>query len=622
MPFFPPPRFRSTLLASACVAAAITAHADVLTEFTLTADNATIGEVGFAQSSLLDSTFQSEGFSAGSVIYRYVSKGFTPDTSGDYTFGQTSAPFDSAMIVYLGSFNPNDPGQNLLAFNDDSSLPPSNDCGPSSSNRCPAVEQSLNQSQQYTVVILSYTPTRNNLVDFPLSFFVLGPGGVLLEGEEAAAVIETLFENPVAGSRNQSAGAYLDQVVSELSQSDPNNPILNALTVQAGLSEAERARFVQSMSSNVSRSGVRDATLSANRSMLNALGKRFASTGMGGQMGANLNLTSTLAGHAAQSAVEASPTMSSRESAAGVLRYGDYESFDGLIGMASQLSHQGQSVPGQFNSWAEGFVSKGSGNDYDFRSYGALLGMDRWLNEAWLAGLFMGVGQGRVQGDDAANARTEIENVNVGAYTAWRRDAVILDASVMAGFGDNEHRREIAGAFTEIVEGTNRSEDITLAVGASYVIEMGKDWELVPNARLMHSWLHQTAYTEQGDSALAMQYGSQRQKVWRTSLGVDAGHMMRRTDDSVIHLTGGLAWGMREQSGGATQTSLSADTAGGSFVITPDNRTVHSADVTTGLSWERELQGHSSVAVSGQYEGSFSDRETEHGARLAVAYRW
>ncbi|MDR5907804.1 autotransporter outer membrane beta-barrel domain-containing protein [Franzmannia qiaohouensis] len=617
--------FRRTLLAAACAASALTAHAGVLTEFTLTADNAAIGEVGFEQASLTDFRFSNEGFSAGSVIYRYVSQGFTPDTAGEYTFGQTFAPFDSAMIVYLGSFDPEAPGDNLLAFNDDSTLPPSNDCnrpGNTSTVRCPAVQESLDRGQQYTVVILSYTPNDNDLVDFPLSFFVLGPGGVLLEGDEAEEIIETLFEVPVAGSRNQPSGAYLDRVVSELRLSNPDSPLLNALAAQAGLNDAERARFVQSMSSNVSRSGTRDANVSASRSMLNTLGKRFASTGMGGQMGSNLNLTSTLAGSTAQQQLDGWQAMGGRGVDASILRYGDHESVDGLLGMASQLSHQGASTPGQFSSWAEGYVSKGSGDGYDFRSYGALLGMDRWLSEAWLAGLFMGVGQGRVQGDDAANARTEIDSVSVGAYTAWRRDAVILDATLMAGFGDNEHRREIAGVTAEVVEGSNRSEDVTLALGASYVIDLDNDWELVPNARLMHSWLHQTAYTENGDSALSMEYGSQRQNVWRTSLGVDAGHVMRRTDDTRIHLTGGLAWGMRAQSGGATQASLSADTGGGSFVITPDNRSVHSADVTTGLSWERELQGHSSVAISGQYEGSFSGRETEHGARLAAAYRW
>ena len=540
--------------------------------------------------------------------------------------GQSQAPVDTVMLVYRGIFDPQRPGRGYITGNDDYSddigeeletlgLTPINcsSSGPSP-NLCPALSLELEGGQRYTVVISTFRTTDH--VVYPLSFFVYGPGFVVVVGEDG------IFEVPVSGSRNQPAGAYLDRVVSELRLSDPDSPLLNALAAQAGLSDAERARFVHSMSSSVARSGVRDANVSASRTMLNTLGKRFASTGMGGQMGANLNLTSTLAGSTAQQQIDGWQAMGGREAEASVLRYGDHDSVDGLLSMASQLSHQGTSTPGQFSSWAEGYVSKGSGSDYDFRSYGALLGMDRWLNETWLAGLFMGVGQGRVQGDDVANARTEIDSVSVGAYTAWRRDAVILDATLMAGFGDNDHRREIAGVIPVVVEGSNRSEDVTLALGANYVIELDNDWELVPNARLMHSWLHQTAYEEQGNTALIMAYGSQRQNVWRTSLGVDTGHVMRRGEDTMMHLTGGLAWGMRDQSGGATQAALSADTGGGSFVIAPDNRTVHSADVTTGLSWERELQGQSSVAISGEYEGSFADRETEHGARLAVAYRW
>lgn len=89
MPSFPP-RLRYILLASACTTA-FTAHADVLSKFTLTADNAAIGEVGIEQASLLDSTFRDEGVSAGSVFYRYVFQGFTPDTPSDYVFGQTSS---------------------------------------------------------------------------------------------------------------------------------------------------------------------------------------------------------------------------------------------------------------------------------------------------------------------------------------------------------------------------------------------------------------------------------------------------------------------------------------------------------------------------------------------------
>lgn len=640
--------FRRTLLATACACTTLAAHADVLTEFTLDDSHTFDGTMSLNWGNIGTSNLRNADIDSGDNVFNFIAQELDVQASGGYLMGQSQAPVDTVMLVYRGIFDPARPGDGFINGNDDfpwqvdgSSIsddlsdqgltPISCSADIERPQRCPALSLELEGGQRYTVVISTFS--QNATLGYPQSFFVFGPGFVVVVGEDGiievieddelpVVVAKELFEVPVAGSRNQPGGAYLDRLVNDLRLGDPESPLLHALATQAGLDESQRARFVESMSSNVSRSGTRDASVSASRSMLNTLGKRFASTGMGGQMGANLNLASTLAGSAAQQQLDGWQALGSREAQASVLRYGDHESVDGLLGMASQLSHQGASTPGQYSSWAEGYVSKGSGDGYDFRSYGALLGMDRWLNEAWLAGLFMGVGQGRVQGDDAANARTEIDSVSVGAYTAWRRDAVILDASLMAGFGDNDHRREIAGVTTEVVEGSNRSEDVTLALGASYVIELENDWELVPNARLMHSWLHQTAYTEQGDSALTMAYGSQRQNVWRTSLGVDAGHVIRRTDDTTIHLTGGLAWGMRDQSGGATQTSLSADTGGGSFVVTPDNRTVHSADVTTGLSWERELQGHSSVAISGQYEGSFADRETEHGARLAVAYRW
>ncbi|SDJ08838.1 autotransporter outer membrane beta-barrel domain-containing protein [Billgrantia gudaonensis] len=622
------PRFRPALLAAACAALPVAAHADVLTEFTLEDDHTFEGGLSINWDEISRANLDNGDIASGSYDFNFIAQELDVQASGEYLMGQSRAPVDTAMMIYRGVFDPERPGDGFVTGNDDytsqvdgsdiggdlqaQGLEPE-ECG-RSARLCPALNLELDGGQRYTVVISTYSP--GSELGYPLSFFVFGPGSVVVVGEEG------VFEVPVEGSRNQSGGAYLDRVVSELGLSDPDSPVLDALAAQAGLNEVQRARFVESMSSSVSRGGVRDASVSANRSMLNTLGKRFASTGMGGQMGSNLELASTLAGQTAQQQRENWASLGAAELDASVMRYGDHESVEGLLGMASQLSYQGESAAGRMSSWAEGYVSKGSGDDYDFRSYGAMLGMDRWLSDSTLAGVFVGVGRGRVKGDDAANARTEIDSVNVGAYTAWRRDAVILDATLMAGFGDNEHRREIAGATTEVVEGSNRSEDVTLALGASYVIEMDEGWELVPNARLMHSWLHQTDYEERGNSALTMEYGSQRQEVWRTSLGVDAGYVVRRRDDSVIHLTGGLAWGMRNQSGGGTRAALSADAGAGSFVVTPDDRTVHSADVSSGLSWERELPGQASVAISGQYEGSFADRETEHGARLAVAYRW
>jgi len=625
------PRFRLTLLASACAAATFSAHADKLTELTLEDDHTFEGTMSLDWDRIRTDDLREGDIGSGSSAYNFIAQELDVQASGSYLMGQSEAPVDTVMLVYRGTFDPQQPSRGFLTGNDDYKNVVDNDsisddlvelglvpvnCDDSGSlpDRCPGLRLDLEDGERYTVVISTYTP--GDPLGYPQSFFVFGPDFVVVVGEDG------VFEVPVEGSRNQPSGAYFDRVVSDLGLRDPDSPVLNALATQASLNETQRARFVESMSSNVSRNGVRDANLSANRSALNTLSKRFASSGMGGQMGANLNLTRTLASQTAHQQMEGWQSLSSQEAEASTLRYGDHESLDGLLGVASQLSHQGESSPGQFSSWAEGYVSKGSGSDYDFRSYGVMMGMDRWLSDEWLAGLFLGVGQGRVNGDDAAQARTDIDSTSVGAYTAWRRDAVILDATLLAGFADNEHRREIAGVTTERVEGDNRSENLTVALGASYVIEMDNQWELVPNAQLMHSWLHQTAYSEQGDSALTMDYGSQRQNVWNTSLGVDSGHVMRRTDDTVVHLTAGLAWGMRSQSGGAIQAALGGNTGNDSFIISPDNRTVHSADVSTGLSWEREIQGHASVAVSGQYEGSFSGDETEHGARIAAAYRW
>lgn len=572
---------------------------------------------------------------SGNYQFSYVGQEFIVNTAGEYLLGQTAAPVDTVMLIFEGGFDANQPANGWITGNDDwirqldgSDL--SGDlaaagitlvsCSSDSQQRpqrCPALQLTLEGSTRYTVVISTYNPDME--IGFPQSFFVYGPDFVVLVGRDG------IFEAPVEGQRSQPGGAYLDRVVSELGLRDPNSPLVIALQTLSTLDESQRARFVESMSSNVSKSGMRDATVNASRAMLNTVGKRYASTGLGGPMSSGLVTPATYAGHTANRQLERGASLGmapGNDTRASMLQYGDHDSFDGLIDMASQLSHQGTSPIGRASSWAEGFVSRGNSSDYDYRTHGALFGMDRRFDEHWLGGLFIGVGQGRVQGDDAANARTEIDSFTTGVYTARRDGNLILDTTLLAGFSDNEHRREVAGLTTEVVEGSNRGEEVTLALGASYVIERADDWELVPHARIMHSWLQQSAYEETGSTDFTMSYGAQRQQVWRTSLGLDAGHVMRRRGQQSVVLTGGLAWGMRTQSGGGTQAALSADTTGGSFVITPDNRTLHSVDVNTGLSWERELEANGSVAVSGTYEGSFSDRETQHGARISVAYHW
>lgn len=601
---------RKTLV-SACTLAALSwslpgVSDDVLTTFTLTDENASVGEVGFDHATLSQHTFDNGGFSGGDTTYRFVSQGFRPASSGDFTFGQTSAPFDSAMIVYAGTFDPTNPGANLLAFNDDSDLFAENACfeGETGSNvRCPAVQEQLERGQEYTIVILPYNPARNELVDFPLSFFVLGPSGVMISGD-----YDDLFELPVTGLRAQPVGAYLDRTLESLLESDPSGELLEALVAQAELSDADRAKFVESFSSEVALNANRNATINASRAVLDVVGTRLvrsAST-------ANRSLSSL---DNVSSALSEDEWRSGESSWNDVGLPGEARSLgnnprsqDGLLGMAHGLAFQSDTSPGQLNLWAQGYVTRGDGENYDYRTYGAMVGIDQQLSEHWLAGTFVGMGRTNIEGSDIAAAETDTDSLLLGVYTAGYFGNFIVDATLMGHRGDNDHERSIASATPEIVTGSNESDDVTLALGGRYVIQLSEAWKVVPNAEVAHSWLSQSSYEEGGSSAFTLDYGSQDQRVWRTSVGVDSGYLVSHNEVSQWALTGGLAWGVRQASDGDVRAALPGGPGGDSFVVTPDNDTLHTLEVSAGARWDRQLASGTVVSVSGVTRGPFRAR--------------
>lgn len=59
-----------------------------------------------------------------------------------------------------------------------------------------------------------------------------------------------------------------------------------------------------------------------------------------------------------------------------------------------------------------------------------------------------------------------------------------------------------------------------------------------------------------------------------------------------------------------------------SFVLTPDNDTLHTLEVPAGASWDRQLASGTMVSVSGGYQGALSGREDDHGARFALGFHW
>jgi VCBS repeat-containing protein len=103
------------------------------------------------------------GWTSGVGTYNYVATYFTAAETGTYIFGQTSAPVDTVMEIYSGTFNPSAPGVGRLAVNDDTGLSAHVDAGATvtgcagSTGLCPQVTANLTAGQVITLVVTTFS---------------------------------------------------------------------------------------------------------------------------------------------------------------------------------------------------------------------------------------------------------------------------------------------------------------------------------------------------------------------------------------------------------------------------------------------------------------------------------
>lgn len=170
-------------IALAILAGSVATHAvavATLTEFTLNTGvtGVSTGTFSIANGSLSN---VSQLSSSGASTYNYAAQLFTPSLSGSYTFGMSSAPNDTVLILYQGSYNPAAPSTNAIDLNDDSDGLGAGGvtmglCG-GSAGLCPKMTQTLTGSTDYYVVVTTYSA--GGAVTLPISFYVYGePVGV------------------------------------------------------------------------------------------------------------------------------------------------------------------------------------------------------------------------------------------------------------------------------------------------------------------------------------------------------------------------------------------------------------------------------------------------------------
>ncbi|MBU9713453.1 cadherin-like beta sandwich domain-containing protein [Evansella tamaricis] len=118
--------------------------------------------------------------------YKYFSQTFTPTISGTYHFGNSQANVDTAMIIYEGEFDKENPAANFIGFNDDYDaqnivIPEGAMCG-RYIIRCPGIEAELEAYVSYIIITTTYNPEHSSNIKFPLEFFISGPG-IVEEGK-------------------------------------------------------------------------------------------------------------------------------------------------------------------------------------------------------------------------------------------------------------------------------------------------------------------------------------------------------------------------------------------------------------------------------------------------------
>lgn len=606
----------------------------VLTEFELNVDNSEIKEFSTNFINLGRTNFNNffngvTNFETGDNKFDFTTQFFTPNSSGQYFFGQSEAPVDTVMIVYKGEFNPENPSENFFSYNDDfraqfdgtdwdGTLPDgitviscSDPEGRPRPELCPIVRADLEAGQAYHIVISTFLPTAD--LSLPLRFFVFGPDGVLV-GEEAAAFAAKLFETVVAGQPQQPSGTYLDTVFANL---DPNSRLAMALRNFAALDDGDRQRFVESMGSNVSVAGtslvrqqIGQATISTVNSRIRTIRN---SQGVGFSGGLN---TSGFTGGTPSTPATAYAGL---RGASSPLEGSDTAS---LAGLASSMSFQGDVAVGEASLWSEGYFGRGTAPSLSYSFFGGAVGIDRLITEDFLLGGFAGLGHGRADGSDPARARVRSDNVSFGGYTAWYRGPLTISGKATLSLSRNKNRRTIAGLGFETVEGNNDGREISVSGGLNYRFDLTDRWSLSPNWELTHSWNHQSGYTEEGDTPLTLTYSGSRQQIWQSVLGFDTQLNIAENGRFSAAVFAGAGWGHTIQSGGAVRAALSADATGNSFTLQPSSRHQNSLELSSGFSLMRGLHNGRNVSLRAAYEGSFTRDEARHTGRLAVFYRW
>ena len=535
--------------------------APILTEFTLNAGvpGVTTGtfQIGTPNLAVL-------GHLAGTGhTYNYASQVFTPSASGSYTFGMSSAPNDTVLILYGGSYNSAAPATNAIAVNDDSDGAGAGGvtmgtCG-GVPQLCPKMTQALTGSTNYYVVITTFSA--GDPVALPIGFYVYGePIGV---GGEPPPEPEPEPEPSVPALDVAGACSATGNVAAlgAAAVIDANADLL-ALFTNAGLTTDPQVSDAASQTLPLMAGG----TVFSIRSTLTGIQRII------------------------QARVDSNRGLSS----------GDVFEGDENVWMKP------------FGSWADQNDHRGV-SGYDATSYGAAGGIDAAFSSALRLGGAFAYARSVIDSNSAVAPQTARVNVYqlIGYGSHALDEQTEINFQIDGGWNTNVGRREIpfaASVASSSYDGQTAHGGV--GIGRSYGIL--ESTSLVPSARIDYVWIRNESYSETGAGLLDLAVDAQ--SVQALVIGVDGKLVQQLGDRFTLTVNAGVGYDALNEN--ASMTSAFAGAPGAAFATPGINPSPWTARGGIGAAYEI-VDG---LELTGRYDAEY--RSTFLNQTASMKLRW
>ncbi|HBK47232.1 MAG TPA: hypothetical protein DDZ67_12530 [Xanthomonadaceae bacterium] len=170
---------------------------------------------------------------------------------------------------------------------------------------------------------------------------------------------------------------------------------------------------------------------------------------------------------------------------------------------------QGRGRDGDSGAWVQGWHRSaeldGDGNAHgaEYRSNGALAGLDTRTGEDWLIGA--AVGYTRLDADFQPGDRARVKSLELALYGRWQGEAAWLDAGVDAARLDSDVQRHVG--YHDIARNalaSYRGHRLGAGLRAGYDVQLAQAQRLQPSLGLRYDTIDQDGFEESGAGDLSL----------------------------------------------------------------------------------------------------------------------